>query len=69
MQDREIVSETKLAKLAKHLAKAFGITEEEALELIYEEWERVEELFAAHKKVKAVKEHFLAQTDDLSRIA
>ncbi len=69
MQDREIVSEKKLFKLAKHVAKAFGIEEQEALEIIYEEWELVEELFVAHKKVKAVKEHFLVQINELYRIA
>ncbi|WP_294955571.1 hypothetical protein [Sulfurovum sp.] len=69
MQDREMVSEKKLAKLAKHVAKAFGIEKQEALEIIYEEWELVEELFAAHKKVKAVKEHFLTEVNYLYRIA
>lgn len=69
MSDREMISEKKLAKLAKHLAKAFGIEEQEALEIIYEEWELVEELFGAHKKVKAVKEHFLIHINALYRIA
>lgn len=69
MQEREIVSEKKLFKLAKHVSKAFGISEEEALEVIYEEWDLVEELFLAHKKVKAVKEHFLNAVNVLYRIA
>lgn len=69
MQDREAVSEKKLAKLAKYLSKAFGIAEEEAYEIIYEEWELVEELYAAYKKTKAVKEHFLREVNELYRIA
>ena len=69
MSDREMISEKKLAKLAKHVAKAFGIEEQEALEIIYEEWELVEELFGAHKKVKAVKEQFLIRINALYRIA
>lgn len=69
MYDREVVSEKKLYKLSKHVAKEFGIGEEEALGLIYEEWELVEELFVAHKKVKAVKEHFFKEINTLYRIA
>lgn len=69
MQEIEMISDKKLAKLAKHLAKVFGISKEEALEIIYEEWELVEELFAAHKKVKAVKEHFIISINQMYRIA
>lgn len=68
MKEREVVSEKKLSKLSKHVAKAFGIGEAEALEIIYEEWELVEELYATHKKTKAVKEHFLREANELYRI-
>ncbi len=69
MQDREIISEKKLEKLAKHLAKSLHITSEEAMDIIYEEWDLVEELFAAHKKAKAVKEHLSAQLNSLYKTA
>jgi len=63
------VSEQKLEKLAKRLAREFTISTEEAFEIIYEEWELVEELFAAHKKAKAVKEHLVREINTLYRIA
>ncbi len=63
------VSEQKLEKLAKRLAREFAISTEEAFEIIYEEWELVEELFAAHKKAKAVKEHLVREINTLYRIA
>ncbi len=63
------VSEQKLEKLAKRLAREFAISTQEAFEIIYEEWELVESLFAAHKKVKAVKEHLLREINTLYRIA
>ncbi len=69
MTDESMISDKKLDKLAKRLAKAFGISTEEAYEVIYEEWDLVESLFAAHKKAKAVSEHFIAQTNELYRIA
>ncbi|WP_295420652.1 hypothetical protein [Sulfurovum sp.] len=69
MTDEMMISEKKLEKLAKRLCKAFGISKEEAYELIYEEWDLVENLFFAHKKAKAVSEHFIKQTNELYRIA
>jgi len=69
MYEREMVSDKKLNKLAKHITKEFGIGVDEALEIIYEEWELVESLFIAHKKVKAVKEHLLREINTLYRIA
>ena len=66
---REMVSDKKLAKLAKRLSKEFAIDTEEAYEIIYEEWELVEELFAKHKKAKAVKEHLVREINSFYRIA
>ena len=48
------ISDKKIAKLAKKLSKTFSLSEEESLEVIYEEWDLVESLFHAHQKVKAV---------------
>jgi len=63
------ISEKKLGKLAKRLAEEFTISIEEAFEIIYEEWDLVEELFAAHKKAKSVKEHLVRAINELYRIA
>ena len=68
MQELMMISENKLEKLAKRLSNEFMITQEEAFEIIYEEWELVEELFAKHKKAKAVKEHFVREINDIYRI-
>ncbi len=69
MQELMTISEKKLEKLAKRLGKELAISTEEAFEIIYEEWELVEELFAAHKKAKAVKEHLVREINDIYRIA
>ena len=65
----ELISEKKITKLSKRLAKTFDIGEEEARELIYEEWEMVESLFQAHKKVKAVAQHMSDEINYIYRIA
>jgi hypothetical protein len=59
MIEEEVISQKKLDKLAKVLCKEFGISSQKAYEIIYDEWDLIERLFDAHKKVKAVKEHFL----------
>lgn len=69
MEKEMIISEKKLEKLAKRLSKEFGIGMDEAYELIYEEWEMIEELFAVHQKTKAVKEHLVRRMNELYRIA
>jgi len=69
MQTQEMISEIKLETLAKHLAKEFIISQREALEIIYEEWDVVETLFYAHQDVKDVKEHLVIEMNALYRIA
>lgn len=69
MQDCMQISEKKLAKLAKRISKSFLIHEEEAFEIIYEEWELVERLFEEHKKVKAVYTHMIENINYTYRIA
>jgi len=69
MREEILISEKKIAKLAKRVAKTFGMHEEEALGLIYEEWELVERLFGEHKKVKAVHVHLIEDINYLYRIA
>ncbi|WP_415407082.1 hypothetical protein ACLHDG_00740 [Sulfurovum sp. CS9] len=69
MKDEMYISDKKIAKLAKRLSKTFTINEEEALELIYEEWDLVESLFHAHTKVKAVHSHLVDEINYTYRIA
>lgn len=69
MKDEIEISDKKLEKLAKRLAKTFSIDEEEAVSTIYEEWDLVEELFHAHTKVKAVHRHLVEEINYAYRIA
>ena len=69
MKDEMVISDKKIAKLAKRLSKTFGLPQEEAMELIYEEWDLVESLFHAHTKVKAVHSHLVDEINYTYRIA
>jgi len=69
MKDEMYISDKKIAKLAKRLAKTFGLTQEEAMELIYEEWDLIESLFHAHTKVKAVHANLIDEINYTYRIA
>jgi len=69
MQEELAISEKKLSKLAKRISKTFAIYEEEALEVIYEEWDLVERLFHEHKKVKEVHAHLIEEVNYIYRIA
>ena len=63
------ISDKKIAKLAKKLSKTFSLSEEESLEVIYEEWDIVESLFHAHQKVKVVHHHLVDEINYTYRIA
>ncbi len=69
MKDEMMISEKKIAKLAKKLSKTFSIDEEEAISIIYEEWDLVENLFHAYTKVKAVHQHLVEEINHTYRIA
>ena len=69
MKDKLIISEKKIDKLAKKVAKTFCLSKEEALEVIYEEWDVVENLFYAHIKVKIVHEYLCEEINYTYRIA
>ena len=69
MKDEILISDKKIDKLAKKLAKTFSIDEEEAISTIYEEWDMVEQLFHAHTKVKAVHRHLIEEINYAYRIA
>jgi len=59
MKDTAHIPHKKIEKLAKRVAKTFSLTQEEALEVIYEEMPMVESLFHEHKKVKAVHQYLV----------
>jgi len=63
------VPDQKIEKLAKKISKTFSLSQEEALEVIYEEWDLVENLFHAHGKVKTVHEHLCEEINYTYRIA
>ena len=63
------ISDKKIEKLSKKLAKSFAITQEDALSIIYEEWDSVERLFLDHGKVKAVLVHLMDELNYTYRIA
>lgn len=69
MKDEIEISDKKLEKLAKKLAKTFSIEQEEAISTIYEEWDLVEQLFHTHTKVKSVHQHLVEAINHTYRIA
>lgn len=69
MKEEMFISEKKIEKLSKRVSKTFSLSEEEALAVIYEEWDLVETLFHAHGKVKAVHEHLIEEINHTYRIA
>jgi len=69
MKEEIFISEKKIEKLSKRVAKTFTLSEEEALSVIYEEWDIVENLFHAYGKVKSVHAHFIEEINHTYRIA
>ena len=69
MKEEVLISDKKIEKLAKKLAKTFSIDHEEAMGIVYEEWDLVEKLFHAFGKVKAVHQHLVQEINDTYRIA
>lgn len=69
MEEEMFISENKIEKLSKKVSKTLSLSEEEALSVIYEEWDIVENLFHANGKVKAVHTHFIEEINDSYRIA
>ena len=69
MNNETFVPDKKIEKLAKKIAKTFSLSHEEALEVIYEEWDLVENLFHSHSKVKVVHHHLCEEINYTYRIA
>lgn len=59
MDKAYIIPDAKIEKLTKQIKKSLNLTLDEAKIVIYKEADLIEELFIAHKKVKAVHKHFL----------
>ncbi len=64
-----LVTEKKLKKLVNHLRKYYRIGEQEAMEIIYEEWELVEEAFGLELKAKEVCAKLVLELNDIYRVA
>ena len=69
MKEEMFISEKKIAKLSKRVSKTLSVSEEEALGVIYEEWDIVEKLFHTYGKVKAVHIHFIEEINYTYRLA
>ena len=69
MKNETFISDQKIEKLANKLAKTFSMDQEEAIGLVYEEWDLVENLFHAYGKVKAVHQHLINELNCTYRIA
>lgn len=69
MKEQIELSEKKLVKLAKRIAKHFGISHEEAVDSVYKEWELVERLLMQDKKIKAISQEVITKMSQYSRIA
>lgn len=69
MKDESTISDKKLEQLSFEIAKTFSLSKEEALEVIYEEWDSVEALFLKYGEVKSVYENLIILINDYYRIA
>ncbi|MBD3789697.1 MAG: hypothetical protein IE885_04935 [Campylobacterales bacterium] len=63
------ISDQSIEELSKKIAKSFSMTKDEALEMIYEEWELVESLFADFGKIHLVHQHLINEMNEVYRIA
>lgn len=64
-----IVTEDKLDKLAKCLQKCYRVNNQEAMEIVYEEWDFVEDSFGSNMKVKDVCKRLVNELNEIYRVA
>lgn len=62
-------NEHKIINLTKYLEVHLRINKDEAKELIYEEWDFIEELFSSYKKENLANQYFMKYINDLYAIA
>ncbi|HQR72973.1 MAG TPA: hypothetical protein PLH07_03425 [Sulfurovum sp.] len=69
MNDELWISSKKLEDLAQELAKTFSLDEEEAMGLVYEEWDLVEDLFHSNATIKTIHSRLMEEINHTYRIA
>ena len=69
MNNDLVTSDKKIQKLAEELAKVFSVPMEDALSVIYEEWDLVESLFLSHSKVEVIVGRLVEEINNSYRIA
>jgi hypothetical protein len=69
MNDDLWISSDKIEELAQQLAKTFSLDEEEAMELVYEEWDLVEDLFHSQATTKKIHARLSEEINYTYRIA
>jgi hypothetical protein len=69
MNDGLWISSKKLEDLAQELAKTFSLDEEEAMGLVYEEWDLVEDLFHSNATTKTIHSRLMEEINYTYRIA
>ena len=69
MREELLLSEKKIETLIQKVANTFCLSKEEAMEIIYEEWDLVENLFYTHTKVEEVHDSLCEEINYTYRIA
>jgi hypothetical protein len=69
MKDDFTISDKNIEELAKKLATSFNLDQENAMSIMYEEWDLVEVLFNTYLNVKEVHHHLVIEINDAYRIA
>lgn len=62
-QPFETIPHTQLDKLTKMVARSLLLDEEVASSLVYNEWDRIENLYQEHKKIKTVHRYLLEEIE------
>ena len=62
-------NEHKMSNLTNYLEVNLRINKDEARELIYEEWDFIEELYSSCKKESLANQYFMEYVNDLYAIA
>ena len=63
------INEDKLDAIAKYISKAMKIDKQEALSIVYEEYDLIEEISQLYKKPKDIAKRFIADINNLYKIA
>jgi hypothetical protein len=69
MNEEIVISEVKIDKLAHSVAKTLKLSRDEAYEVIYEEWDLVENLFNSHMTLNEIHNYFCEEINTTYWIA